>query len=55
MQRLQGRSDVLTTFGVCYHVAKSTLDDLETTEFNLGQSKAFVLLDPENGTQRDAP
>ena len=39
MQRLQGMSDVLMTFGVCYHVAKSILDELETTEFSLGEGK----------------
>ena len=36
MQRLHGRSDVLIRFNVCYHVAKSILDELETTEFSLG-------------------
>ena len=32
MMRLQGGSAVLLMFGVCYHVAKSILDELETTE-----------------------
>ena len=27
------------TFGVCYHATKSILDELETIEFSLGQSK----------------
>ena len=39
MERLQGRSDVLMTLGVFYHAAKSILDELETTEFSLGQTK----------------
>ena len=39
MQRLQGRSDVIMTFRVCYHTAKSILDLLETTKFSLGQIK----------------
>ena len=39
MHRLQGRSDVIMTFRVCYHVAKSILDELEATEFSLGQAK----------------
>ena len=39
MQRLQGRRDVLMTFGVCYHATRSILDELETTEFSLGQTK----------------
>ena len=39
MQRLQGRSDVLMTIGVCCHAAKSILDELETIEFSLGQTK----------------
>ena len=39
MQRLKGRSDVIMTFGVCYHMAKSILDELETTKFRLGQIK----------------
>ena len=38
MQRLQGRSDLLMTFDVCYHVAKSILDELETAEFSLRQT-----------------
>ena len=38
MQRLQGRSAVIMTFGVCYYTAKSILDELETTEFSLGQT-----------------
>ena len=39
MQRLQGRIDVLMTFGVCYHATKSILDELETPESKLGESK----------------
>ena len=39
MHRLQGRSDVLMTLDVCYHAANSILDELETTEFSLGQAK----------------
>ena len=39
MQRLQGRSDAIMMFGVCYHEAKNILDKLETTEFSLGQTK----------------
>ena len=31
--------DVLRTFGVCYHEAKSIPEELETTEFCLGQIK----------------
>ena len=27
------------TLGVCYHADKSILDELETTEFRLGQTK----------------
>ena len=27
------------TLGVCYYAAKSILDELETTEFSLGQTK----------------
>ena len=42
MQRLQGRSDVLMTLGLCYYAAKSILDELETTEFSLGQTKIKV-------------
>ena len=38
MQRLQGRIDGLMTFGVWYHVAKSILDELVTTDFSLGQT-----------------
>ena len=39
MQGLQGRSDMIMTFGVCCHAAKSALDELETTEFSFGQTK----------------
>ena len=39
MRRLQGRSDVLMTFGVCWHAIKSILDELETTEISAGQTK----------------
>ena len=42
MQRLQGRSDVFMTFGVLGllpHASKSILDELETTEFGIGQTK----------------
>ena len=44
MQRLQGRGDVLMTFGVYYHAAKSILDELETTEFSLEQTQVIWLL-----------
>ena len=39
MQRLQGRSDVLMTPGVCYHASNSILAELETTQIRLGQTK----------------
>ena len=39
MQRLQGRIDVIMTFGVCHNAAQSILGELETTEFSLGQTK----------------
>ena len=39
MQRLQDRSDVLMTLSVYYHADKSIFSELETTEFNLGQTK----------------
>ena len=39
MPRLQDRSDVLMTFGACNHAAKSILNELEATEFSLGQTK----------------
>ena len=37
--RLQDGSDVHMTLGVCYHAAKSMLNELEMTEFSLGQTK----------------
>ena len=30
---------MIMTFGVCYHTAKSILDELETIKFSLGQTK----------------
>ena len=38
LQRLLGMRDVLTTLGVCYG-AKSIFDELETSEFCIGQTK----------------
>ena len=39
MQRLQGRMDVIVTYGVCCQTAESIRDELETTNFSLGPTK----------------